>query len=51
MIRLIYILHCAEEVASNNSLFTYDKIKKWFSICNTLKQVSNKKILLLIFLT
>lgn len=43
MVRLIYILRCAEEVATNNVLFTYDEIKKWFSICDTLKQVSNKK--------
>lgn len=42
MVRLKHILQCAEEVASNNLLFTYDKIKKWFSICNTLKQVSIK---------
>jgi hypothetical protein len=43
MIRLINILHTAEEIASKNSfLFSYDNIKKWYSICDTLKQVSTK---------
>lgn len=41
--RLMRILHCAENVALNNALFTYDKVKKWFSICDTLKQVRLKK--------
>lgn len=40
MIRLLYILHCAEDIATSSSLFTYDKIKKWFSTCDALKQVS-----------
>lgn len=43
-IRLIHILHCAEEIASNNVLFTYDKIKKWFSICDSLKQTNEKSL-------
>jgi len=43
-IRLIHMLHCAEEIASNNILFTYDKIKKWFSICDTLKQTDEKSL-------
>lgn len=42
MVRLVHILHTAEGIATNHSLFTYDKIKKWFSICNTSKQVSTK---------
>lgn len=43
MIRLINILHTSKEVASINSLlFSYDKTKKWYSICDTLKQVSTK---------
>ncbi|XP_050424981.1 nonsense-mediated mRNA decay factor SMG5 [Adelges cooleyi] len=42
VIRLMKILHCAKEVASNNVLFTYDSEKKWFSSCNTLKQVEKK---------
>lgn len=46
MIRLINILHSTEEVASNSShLFSYDKTKKWYSVCDTLKQVSFTPIL------
>jgi len=44
MIRLLHILHCAEEIASNNLLFTYDKIKKWFSNCETSKQADEKSL-------
>lgn len=40
MIRLLVILCNAKEIASDNILFTYDTTKKWFSICDTLKQVS-----------
>lgn len=43
MVRLIRILCCAEDIALNNSLFVYDKTKKWFSVCNTLKQVRIQK--------
>ncbi|VVC45615.1 Hypothetical protein CINCED_3A001046 [Cinara cedri] len=44
MVRLAYILHTAQEIASNSSLFTYDKIKKWFSISNTSKQTDEKSL-------
>lgn len=48
MVRLLRILHCAEEIALNNSLFTYDKTKNWYSICDSLKQVSTYLIFMIL---